>query len=202
MYRTVVEEWNQWITRTIRQCYLKDWLEVCLSRVAFILPYANAIPFFCRSEASEAKGWNGYFRLKNELHLISSFDPIISKLYRQDIRFNNGAQFERARENFEETLSGRERRAAGKDETGNVGAFYDVSQTDLQALPRKFKLYMVGNADNLATEISLTIETEAEFKCKDDQHCHLKICSFFLKDTTRQQMGEERWGFDCKNCDF
>ena len=82
--------------------------------------------------------------MKKELQWISSHDPFISKLYRQDIRFNNGAQFKRSIENLEETLPGRERRAAGKDESGNVGAFYDVGQTDFQALPRKFKLYMVG----------------------------------------------------------
>ena len=104
------------------------------------------------ADASEAKGWNGDFRLKKELYWISSLDPLISKFYRQqDIRFNNGAQFERAADNFGETLPGRERRAAGKDETGNVGTFYDVSQNDLEALPRKFKLYMVGNLTSLHT---------------------------------------------------
>ena len=102
------------------------------------------------ADASEAKEWNGDFRLKKELHWISSLYPLINKLYRQqDIRFNNGAQFERATSNFDETFLGRERRAAGKDETGNVGAFYDGSQTDLEALPRKFKLYMVGSLTSL-----------------------------------------------------
>ena len=137
------------ITRSIRQCYLKDWSEICLSD-SFCHMLMQYLSFL--ADASEAKGWNGDFRLKKELYWISSLDPLISKFYRQqDIRFNNGAQFERAADNFEETLSVRERRAAGKDETGNVGTFYDVSQNDLEALPRKFKLYVVGNLTSLHT---------------------------------------------------
>ena len=105
---------------------------------------------FACTDAPEVKGWNGNFWLKRDRYGISGLDSLISKFYKlQDVKFNNGAHYDRDSDGYQELLANhenRERRAAAKGEdVVDIPLEANHNEVKVEDLLPKYKLFLVSN---------------------------------------------------------